>query len=167
MASQILGPRIPDFIVIIYHSKASLIIQGLMIPYYLTKLWQMLVIPNSPSCVFAFWNGMTYETQIHIIELCVLCPTVKTFAVFRDKVRDKWADPDEGQSFGFLVISGCPGQAVTSNHRRLLLAFLAVFDKIETLGHERSSWTLVKTLDTEMLGSHETHQAWIFRRIAP
>jgi len=69
-----------------------------MIPYYLTKLWQKLVIPNSPSCVFAFWNGMTYETQIHIIELCVLCPTVKTFAVFRDKVRDKWADPDEGQS---------------------------------------------------------------------
>ena len=52
-----------------------------MIPYYLTKLWQKLVIPNSPSCVFAFWNGMTYETQIHIIELCVFCPTVKTFAV--------------------------------------------------------------------------------------
>ena len=62
----------------------------------------MLIIPNSPSCVFAFWNGMTYETQIHIIELCVFCPTVKTFAVFRDKVRDKWADPDEGQSFGIL-----------------------------------------------------------------
>ena len=40
---------------------------------------------------------MTYETQIHIIELCVFCPTVKSFAVFRDKVRDKWADPDEGQ----------------------------------------------------------------------
>jgi hypothetical protein len=55
----------------------------------------------------------------------------------------------------------------TSNHRRLLLAFLAVFDTIQALGHERASWILVKMLNTEMLGSRETHQAWIFRRIAP
>jgi hypothetical protein len=47
------------------------------------------------------------------------------------------------------------------------LAFLAVFDTIQALGHERASWILVKMLNTEMLGSRETHQAWIFRRIAP
>ncbi len=86
----------------------------------------MLIIPNSPNCVFAFWNGMPYETQVHIIELCVSCPTVKTFAVFRDKVHDKWADPDEGQSFEF-------GNNV---------------------------------LKSRMLGSHEAHRAWVFRRIA-
>ena len=128
---------------------------------YLTKIWQMLIIPNSPNCVFAFWNGMPYETQVHIIELFVSCPTVKTFAVFRDKVRDKWADPDEGQSFAFQVMPR------TSNHWRLLLEFLAVFKTIQALGYERASWALVTTLDTKMLGSHEAHQAWIFRRIAP
>jgi len=85
-----------------------------MIPHYLTKFWQMLIIPNSPSCVFSFWNGMHYETQVHIIELCVCCPTVKTFAVFRDKVREKWAHPDEGQSFGILVAQDQQPSALTA-----------------------------------------------------
>jgi hypothetical protein len=122
----------------------------------------MLIIPNSPNCVFAFWNGMPYETQVHIIELCVPCPTVKTFAVFRDKVRDKWADPDEGQSFEFPVI----WLPRTSSHRRLQLAFLAVLNTIQALGYERASWALVTTLKSRMLGSHEAHRAWVFRRIA-
>ena len=83
---------------------------------------------------------MPYETQVHhIIELCVSCPTVKTFAVFRDKVRDKWADPDEGQSFAFQVMPR------PSNHWRLLLEFLAVFKTIQALGYERASWALVTT----------------------
>jgi hypothetical protein len=118
----------------------------------------MLVIPNSPNCVFAFWNGMPHETQVHIIKLCVSCPTVKTFAVFRDNVRGKWSGPDAGQSFGFLI---------PSCDVRLLLAFLAVLETIQALGYERASWSLVVSLDTEMLGSHEAHQAWIFCRIAP
>ena len=64
-----------------------------------------------------------YETQVHIIELCVSCPTVKTFAVFCDKVHDKWADPDEGQSFEFPVISGCPGPAIIGAYSLHFLQF--------------------------------------------
>ena len=65
---------------------------------------QMLLIPNSPNCVFSFWNGMHYDTQVHIIELCVSSRTVNTFTVFRDTVHGKWADPDAGQSFSFLIL---------------------------------------------------------------
>ena len=64
----------------------------------------MLLIPNSPNCVFSFWNGMHYDTQVRIIELCVSNPAVNTFAVFRDNVREKWADPHAGQSFCFLIL---------------------------------------------------------------
>lgn len=50
---------------------------------------------------------MVFETQVHILELCVSCPTVSTFAVFRDFVEKKWPHPDKGRSeFLNLLRSG-------------------------------------------------------------
>ena len=43
-----------------------------------------------------------------------------------------------------------------------LLAIIAVLDKIQELGY--AGWQSGVTLNTEMLGSSEKHQAWIFRR---
>ena len=47
----------------------------------------------------------------------------------------------------------------------MFFSFLAVLKKIQELGYDYGSWALVTTLDTEMFGSKEKHQAWIFRRI--
>ena len=48
---------------------------------------QLRVMPGFPGtfpeAVYAFWVGMSLETQLAILELCALCPSVDTLAVFR------------------------------------------------------------------------------------
>ena len=44
---------------------------------------QLRVMPGFPEGVYAFWVGMSPETQLAILELCALCPSVDTLAVFR------------------------------------------------------------------------------------
>jgi hypothetical protein len=51
---------------------------------------------------------MPYETQVQVLRLCVTCPTVYTFAVFRDLVRRKWVTPKDGLSFSFFLIDQQP-----------------------------------------------------------
>ena len=45
-------------------------------------LGQLRVMPGFPEGVYAFWVGMPPETQLAILELCALCPSVDTLAVF-------------------------------------------------------------------------------------
>jgi hypothetical protein len=47
-----------------------------------------------PEGVYAFWVGMPPETQLAILELCALCPSVDTLAVFRCKnwTRDEYGN---------------------------------------------------------------------------
>jgi hypothetical protein len=33
-----------------------------------------------PEAVYAFWVGMSLETQLAILELCALCPSVDTLS---------------------------------------------------------------------------------------
>jgi hypothetical protein len=53
----------------------------------------MLQMPTSSNCVFSFWIGMPYDTQYHIIELCAVCSSINTIAVFKD---EKWPTPKDG-----------------------------------------------------------------------
>ena len=53
----------------------------------------MLEIPNDPECVFSFWVGMPYSTQLQILQISSDCPTTTTITVFRDS---KWPTPFAG-----------------------------------------------------------------------
>lgn len=68
----------------------------------------MRAIQEQTTCVFSFWNGMPYDTQVHVLRLCVTCPTVRTFAVFRDLVRMKWEKPGDGPSISFVFMDQQP-----------------------------------------------------------
>lgn len=42
------------------------------------------------EAVYTFWNGMRFETQVHILELCSCCESLDSLVVFRDK---NWRRP--------------------------------------------------------------------------
>jgi hypothetical protein len=44
-------------------------------------------LPAGIDFVYCFWVGMPYFTQVHILELCACCDSVRTLVVFRD---GKW-----------------------------------------------------------------------------
>jgi hypothetical protein len=46
-----------------------------------------------PNCAYAFWVGMPPVTQRAILQLCALCPSVDTLAVFRCR---NWNLPEKG-----------------------------------------------------------------------
>ena len=64
-------------------------------------LGQLGVMPGFPEGVYSFWVGMPPETQIAILELCALCPSVDTLAVFR---CTNWRLPEDGN------VNSCHGQ---------------------------------------------------------
>ena len=45
------------------------------------------------ECVFSFWVGMPYSTQVHILYMTASCQTVGTIVVFRDHT---WGTPEIG-----------------------------------------------------------------------
>ena len=48
-----------------------------------------------PDCVYTFWVGMSAGTQLAILKLCALCPSVDTMAVFR---CPNWSRPELGNA---------------------------------------------------------------------
>jgi hypothetical protein len=61
---------------------------------------QMSEISNDFECVFSFWVGMTFATQLRILQISSACPTISTIAVFRDR---KWPSPVEGTARPGLI----------------------------------------------------------------
>lgn len=61
---------------------------------------QMSEISNDFECVFSFWVGMTFATQLRILQISSACPTISTIAVFRDR---KWPSPVEGTALPGLI----------------------------------------------------------------
>ena len=57
-------------------------------------------VPESPSVVYAFWNGMDPSTQNHILEICARTSSVDSIAVFRNT---NWTSPGAGTAFTFLL----------------------------------------------------------------
>ena len=54
---------------------------------------QMVVLSNEPECVFSFWVGMPFATQLRILQISSSSPSITTITVFRDR---KWPTPVEG-----------------------------------------------------------------------
>ena len=53
----------------------------------------MIRIPAFINCVYAFWVGMPFDTQVKILDLCADSPAVRALTVFQDR---KWRTPDLG-----------------------------------------------------------------------
>uniref|UniRef100_A0A7S0LXB4 Uncharacterized protein n=1 Tax=Cryptomonas curvata TaxID=233186 RepID=A0A7S0LXB4_9CRYP len=95
---------------------------------------KMVQIPNVPDCVFCFWVGMPFSTQIHILELCARCPTIDSIAVYRD---GKWSEPEE-------VLATLEGFCRRSCSRKWVLV-----EKISTSmfvsGEKHEAWVFRRT----------------------
>jgi hypothetical protein len=65
----------------------------------LAPFGQVRVMPGTPggfpNCAYAFWVGMPPVTQRAILQLCALCPSVDTLAVFRCR---NWNLPEKGNA---------------------------------------------------------------------
>jgi hypothetical protein len=91
------------------------------------QLWVALFTYSTYFTFFQFFQIVSSLSKTkciltcrnHILQLCVSCPTANTFAIFRENVRQKWPDPDEGLSLSFP-------NPVQDHRSRLLIAFLAV-----------------------------------------
>ena len=53
----------------------------------------MCEMSNDPECIFSFWVGMPYATQLRILQITSRSSTVTHITVFRDR---KWSRPVEG-----------------------------------------------------------------------
>jgi hypothetical protein len=67
---------------------------------------QVRVMPDTPggfpNCSYLFWVGMPPVTQRDILQLCALCPSVDTLAVFRCR---NWNRPEKGNAD--LIMQTC------------------------------------------------------------
>ncbi len=98
--------------------------------------------------MYAFWNGMSPETQLHILWLCARTPSVRRIAVFR---HSNWSRYEHGNIVLFVV-----------DVFNLTAFGIAVIESL----HENSddTWTLQSTVQTRMYGSSASHTAWVIRR---
>ena len=118
----------------------------------------MSEISNDSECVFSFWVGMPFATQVRILEISSACPTITTIAVFRDR---KWPSPAEGTSCPGLIY----GSLFSSNSTIFELIFPAVLGKLiefDPVGSGR--WHFLGRVNASMFGSGEKKTAWVFSR---
>lgn len=119
----------------------------------------MLEIPDDPECVFSFWVGMPYSTQLRILQISSDCPTIKTIAVFRDS---KWPTPVAGT---FVHTSRLYIFMISPFNYYSETIFPAVLGKLNELGcAESGKWDFVDSVNTAMFGSGERKTAWVFSR---
>ena len=53
---------------------------------------QLTALPFGTEAVFTFWNGMTHQTQLHILLLCAGCKLIDSLVVFLDRMWRRPAD---------------------------------------------------------------------------
>ena len=75
---------------------------------------QVEQLPAGSEFVYCFWVGMPYFTQVHILDLCACCDSVRTLVVFRDR---KWRKADQ-----ILWILETPGQRKWNLSRKVVVS---------------------------------------------
>ena len=139
-------------------------------------LGQLRVMPGFPEGVYSFWVGMPPETQIAILELCALCPSVDTLAVFR---CPNWTLPEHGNVTVTPAIASQNEFAPKYNAIKLIVClwslrrctdsiyscmWLAVSEHLNNVEGNTGVWRLSERYATIQFGSGQQHQAWIFVR---
>ena len=124
---------------------------------------------GSPSCVFSFWVGFPLPVQEHILHLCEKTTSVQTIAVFKDS---KWRHADQGMT-SFMLYSAVLFLKLDLQDFKLpKRALFAVIDCLRDASsrtkHDGFGWYLKKSIQTDMHGSGQRHESWVFQRqLAP
>ena len=98
--------------------------------------------------MYAFWNGMSPATQLHILWLCARTPSVRRIAVFR---HSNWSRYEHGN----IVI-------IVIDVFNLTAFCMAVIESLQEFSDD--TWALQDTVLTRMYGSSGSHTAWVLCR---